>query len=159
MRKFLTLIITAIALCGCRSTKNLSAEYIEHESERTEVRTETIYVPDTVYVEIPAQTAERTTVDSLSHLENDYATSDARINPDGTLFHSLATKPQKKPVVFQKPVERKDSIVYVEKVVIEEVEKEKPLSRWEKFKLDYGGYSMLSLLLVLSMLVLARRTD
>jgi len=119
------------------------------DSVRVEVRTRIVYVPDTVIVEIPAQTAERTTADSVSHLENDFATSDARINADGTLTHTLATKPQKKPVEFQKPVERKDSIVYVDREVNETsqqiVEVEKKLSWWQQTEI-YGFYVLLLLL-------------
>lgn len=119
---------------------------------RVDVRYQTIIVPDTVFVEIPPQIAERTTADSTSHLENDYATSDARINPDGTLFHQLATKPQKKPVEVDKKIEQRDSIVYVEKSNTETgqqiVEVERQLSWWEKTRI-YGFYLLAALLVVI----------
>lgn len=108
-------------------------------------------MPDTLYVEIPVQTAERTTRDSTSHLENDYATSDARINADGTLFHDLNTKPQKKPVAFDKSVERQDSIVYqykykyITEIVKEEVERE--LTWWQKTQI-YGFWVALIVVLM-----------
>ncbi len=84
----------------------------QKDSVNTKVRVEKIieYLTDTVYIKIPAQMAERTTQDSTSHLENDYATSDARINQDGTLYHDLKTKPQEIASEFQKPVERNDSV-------------------------------------------------
>ncbi|MBO4550594.1 MAG: hypothetical protein J5733_07670 [Bacteroidaceae bacterium] len=145
----------AVILCGllgsCKSHKPLTT-IVAQDSTRVEVKIETVYVPDTVFVEIPAQTAERTTADSTSHLENDYAKSDAAILPDGSLFHSLETKPQQKPVEFQKPVERKDSIVYREKEVpvpypvTEYVEKK--LSWWQQTEI-YGFYALLLLLLVM----------
>lgn len=102
---FIGLLLCAL-LGSCSSHKNLTTEHKEQDSVMVDVRYQTIIVPDTVLVEIPAQTAERTTTDSTSHLENDYATSDARINPDGTLFHLLATKPQKKPVEVDKKLSR-----------------------------------------------------
>lgn len=48
---------------------------------------------DTVVFYIPAQEKETVQIDS-SHLETDFATSDARIRADGSLFHSLKNKPQ-----------------------------------------------------------------
>lgn len=145
-------IIVCALLGSCSSHKNMVTEHKENDSVRVEVHTNTIIVPDTVYVEIPAQTAERTTADSTSHLENDYATSDARINPDGTLFHSLATKPQSKPVEVDKKIEQRDSIVYVEKSVSDTgqqiVEVERNLSWWEQTRI-YGFYLLLIVLVAI----------
>ena len=140
---FVGLLICAL-LGSCCPCKNLvtGETTVMQDSTNTEVKTETIYVTDTLIVEIPEQKAERTTNDSTSHLENDYAISDASINPDGSLHHTLETKPQKKPVEFQKPIEKKDSIVYRYKYRDKEVIKEKPLSRWEQMKVDYGGYAL-----------------
>lgn len=107
------IILALMMMCSsCCPCKNLTTETKTHDSVRVETNTVTVYVPDTVYIEIPAQNAERTTADSTSHLENDYATSDARINADGTLFHSLKTKPQEKPVEVKKKEVRKNNIVY-----------------------------------------------
>ena len=141
------------ALLGsCRSHKDCVSEYTQKDSVKVETRTETVYVTDTTYIEIPAQTAERTTADSVSHLENEYATSVARINSDGSLTHTLATKPQKKPVEFQKPVEHRDSIVYRDKVVtntdVQIKEVERSLSWWEQTRI-YGCYALAILLVIL----------
>ena len=153
MKKIVYFVMAALLFVGCCPCKNLvsTTTTIEQDSTDTKVRIETIYVTDTLMVEIPEQKAERTTNDSTSHLENDYAVSDASINPDGTLSHTLATKPQKKPVGFQKPIERQDSIVYRYKYKYrdKEVIKEKELSRWEKIKMAYGGYALIALLLTI----------
>ena len=118
MTKHLILLLAAASLMwGCRPCRNLTTETDSQDSTHVKVITKTILVPDTVFVEIPAQTAERTTRDSTSHLENEYAVSDARINPDGSLFHDLRTKPQKKPVATDKKIEQRDSIVYRNKLV------------------------------------------
>ena len=129
-------------LVSCGATRKMPAnETWRQDSIRVEVRTETVYIPDTVYIEIPAQAVERTTRDSTSHLENDYATSEARINADGTLYHDLKTKPQKKAVETLKPVERNDSTIYryKDRTVVEtvEVEVERELSWWQQFRLRY----------------------
>ena len=104
-------------MCGCCPCRHLTTEKNSQDSTRVEVRTQTILVPDTVYLEIPSQTAERTTRDSVSHLENDYAVSDARINADGSLYHDLRTKVQKRAIETNKRVETRDSLIYRDKVV------------------------------------------
>lgn len=151
LKNFCSFVGLVLIVTSCASHKNISTEHQTSDSVRVEVRTETVYVPDTVYVEIPAQTAERTTADSVSHLENDYATSDARINHDGTLYHDLRTKPQKKPVEFKKPVEHKDSIRYETKyetlTETKTVEVERDYTWWDKTRF-YVAYAFLLWLLI-----------
>lgn len=103
-----TLILLLTACCTSRKLTT-----VQSDSVRVEVVKTVEYIHDTVTVEIPAQTAERTTRDSSSHLENDFAESDARINSDGTLYHDLRTKPQEKEIPVEVPKERKDSIITV----------------------------------------------
>lgn len=104
--------------------------------EKIRVVEHTDLVAITVFTEIPQIKESVVTRDSSSHLENDYAVSDARIDRKGNLYHSLDTKPQKRPQDITVPVERKDSIVYLaeEKTVEKEVEKE--LTWWQKFKIN-----------------------
>lgn len=142
MKRSIFLIVAAVLLVGgCSPGKHLVKTQQQQDSTRVEVRKEIVYVPDTVYLEIPAQTAERTTRDSTSHLENDYAESNARINSDGSLYHDLKTKPQEIPKEVQTPVERNDSIVYKYRTVYEtvevEVEVERELTWWQKTQM-YG---------------------
>lgn len=153
------LLLIALLLTACGTPKKLTTT--QQDSTRIEIRETVIYVPDTVFVEIPAQTAERTTQDSTSHLENDYALSDARINPDGSLYHDLKTKPQEKPVPFDKPVEKKDSIIYRTQYIDREVtvEVERELSWWEKTQI-YGFWGLVVILIIVyrkKIFALARR--
>lgn len=151
MRNFIFAIAAAaLLMVGCSPGKNITTPQ-QKDSTRVEIRKETIYVPDTVYIEIPKQTAERTTRDS-SRLENDYAISYARINADGTLYHNLSTKPQKKPVEINKPVERNDSIVYVTKTKTVTVERE--LSWWEQTQIK--GFHVLAVIFGIVVLWLLR---
>lgn len=112
MKNFIITIAAAILLVSCGSSKHLTTQERQRDSVRVEYRQRTVFVPDTVFVEIPAQKAERTTKDSTSYLENDYASTDARINTDGTLTHTLQSKQQIKPVPTEKRIEYRDSIVY-----------------------------------------------
>jgi len=149
MKHLPLLLLLTFIIGGCASSRRLSENVHQRDSVDVRVVTRIEYVPDTVFVEIPAQASERETADSTSHLENDYATSDARINPNGTLYHDLKTKPQKKPVEFEKPVEHKDSIVYKTKTVtkVRTVEVPHELTWWEKTQI-YGFWFILFILMI-----------
>jgi len=160
MKHLLYIVLTAVLLTACASSRKATTSSSTdfsvqgRDSVRIEYRERTVLVPDTVFVEIPAQTAERTTPDSLSHLENDYAESNARINQDGTLFHDLRTKPQAKPVPTKKEVQYRDSIVYKDRIVklrvteTKTVEVEKKLSWFQKTQI-YGFWALLLLLAII----------
>ena len=79
-----------------------------------------------------------------SHLENEYAVSDAIRHRDGTLEHSLFTKPQKRTETVNVPMIQRDSIVYQTEVVEKLVEKK--LNWWQKFRQE--GFFVLALLLL-----------
>lgn len=139
-----TLLIMALALLtGCRTQKPTQTSPpvvpIETTTNTKIIHTETI---DTVFIEIPAQSAERTTLDKFSHLETDYAQSDARINEDGTLTHTLANKPQPKPV----PVKNSNDTIHLDRNVEIPIpvevpkEVERQLTGWEKTRLDTWGW-------------------
>lgn len=150
MKHLPLLLLLTFIIGGCASSRRLSENIHQQDSVDVRVETRIEYVPDTVFIEIPAQTSERETADSTSHLENDYATSDARINPDGTLYHDLKTKPQKKPVEFEKPVERKDSTIYKTKTVTETkiVKVPRELTWWQKAQMK--GFWVLLLITVIA---------
>ncbi len=147
MVRMICFILLALVACSCRSAKYATCN--NRDSTRIEVRTQTILVPDTVYLEIPVQTAERTTRDSTSHLENDYAVSDARINADGTLYHDLRTKPQRKPVPTEKAVERRDSVVYVNRDIEVPIPIEKSPGWWEQTCIKWFPYTLGAIVLLL----------
>ena len=150
MKHLPLLLLLTFIIGGWASSRRLSEN--NHQLDSVDVRGETRieYVPDTVFIEIPAQTSERETADSTSHLENDYATSDARINPDGTLYHDLKTKPQKKPVKYEKPVERKDSTIYKTKTVTETeiVKVPRDLTWWQKTQINFFWVILFILVIV-----------
>ena len=86
-------IATVMLFSSCRTGRQVVV--VEgKDSIRIEERVREIKVTDTLFVEVPMQKESTTVRDSMSHLENDYAISDACINPDGSLYHSLETKPR-----------------------------------------------------------------
>lgn len=141
-----------IALAGCRSCRHVPGgrpvEAADTLTLSSTVRTLHTTVPDTAYVTLPPQSASRTAADSLSRLETDYAISTARLNPDGTLSHDLRTRPGRHAVPVDREVVLRDSVVHVNHVVVKPVpvEVERPLTRWENFKLRYGGNALCALL-------------
>ena len=109
------------------------------EHSRVEVRTETVTQKDTVYLELPVIVEKVQTLDTLSVLENKYAKSEASIS-GGILAHSLATKPVSEPVVVDKQIVYRDSLVFVDKVITNTVEIEKPISAGDIFFLKLGKW-------------------
>lgn len=112
----------------------------------TVVRTE--YIPDTVFVEVPLEIERQTVRGTMSHLETSYAVSDARITPDGALFHSLANKPQKRPVPTEKEIIYRDSIVSRDRVNREVVEVERKLTWWQQTQMKGFWIALVVLVLV-----------
>lgn len=143
-------------LPGCRTVEQANAG-VQHDSLRIEVREKTLYVRDTIYIAIPAQSSYRETRDTASHLENDYSRSDAWVTADGLLHHTLITKQRLMPVTFDKPVVRKDSTTLqtIRNTVTRTVEVEKELTFWQQMQIY--GFRVLLLMALLWMLVKYRK--
>ena len=149
-----TVLWLLLAACGSvRSGKSTETHESKKDSVRIEYREKTVFVPDTVFIEIPAQNAERTTSDTVSYLENDFAESHASITLTGRLFHDLRTKPNKRPFLVKKEIIYRDSIQYRDRTekgikrVRETVEVEKKLNRFQKGQM-YGFWVLLVLLVI-----------
>lgn len=141
------LALMCMASCSRQTLPPAQTVRLQDSVAYERIHTETL-VPVTF---IPsAQRAERTSRDSASHLENDFAVSDARILPDGSLFHSLATK--QNPITVEAPatadtIREKEYVeVPVETPVPYPVERK--LSKWEQVKIDYGGEAIASLAVI-----------
>lgn len=143
------ILFLLLLLSGCRSHRHLPGTVNRQDSVNVRVETHTEYVTDTVFVEIPAQTAERATRDTVSHLETSYAVSDARLMADGTLYHSLSNKAGKRPYETQKAVVYRDSIVYRDRVVTETktVKVPREMTWWQKTQIR-GFWAAIILLAV-----------
>lgn len=132
MKTSLLIILLAVmtACCPCRHLTTSTRDSVRVE---TIIRTER--VPDTVFVEVPVERERQTVRDTTSHLETSFAVSDARINPDGSLFHSLENKPQSRPVPTEKEVIYRDSIIYRDRTTTDIVEVERKLTWWQQTKM------------------------
>ncbi len=150
MKNFLPLFLL-LAASSCGTVRTLPTV---SDSTRVEVRTETVTSTDTVFVSLP-QIVERVAVlDTSSVLENEFAKSEASVSA-GVLSHSLEVKPVRRPVAVETKTVYRDSLVYVDRAVTETVEVEKPLTRWQRLRLDAGTAALI--LIVIAMLYLFYR--
>lgn len=122
------LTILVVASCGILKPKPV-IEY--RDSIRVEYRDRVVH--DTATFEIVREVEKVVTRDTVSHLENTYAKSDAVVS-DGFLSHSLESIPQ----IIRIPVEVRvtDTLIVEKHSEATVVEVEKKLFWWQKVRLD-----------------------
>ncbi len=130
---FLSLAALAASACGAVRPTAPSVT----DSTRVEVRTETVTVHDTAFVELPFIVERIATLDTTSTLENTYAKSQATVAA-GILHHSLETKPLKVPIEVETKIVHRDSLVYKDRVETKTVEVPRQLTWWQKTKMKLG---------------------
>lgn len=95
--KHLLFIFLLLLFASCHSSRQaISTEPVvlnNKDSIKETTVVKTIYVPVTVEVPIPQQSESIVTAADTSRVETDIAVSDAWINDDGTLYHSIENKP------------------------------------------------------------------
>lgn len=136
-------VLAAAMLSGCCPCRRLTTGTRDSVRIETVVRTERII--DTAFIEVPVEVVRQTVRDTISHLETSFAASDARIDPDGSLFHYLANKPQKRPVSVETKVVYRDSVVYRDRETENVIEVPRPLTWWQQTQIR-GFWAALALL-------------
>ena len=95
--KHLLFIILLMLFASCHSSRQtIPSEPVvlnNQDSVKATTVIKTVYVPVTVEVPIPQQSEAIVTAADTSHIETDFAVSDAWVNEDGTLYHSIENKP------------------------------------------------------------------
>ena len=147
MKRFLPLLLLLGAF-ACSTVRQLPST----DSTKVEVRTETVTVHDTAYVELPVIIEKVATLDTTSTLENKFARSEASVSA-GILSHSLETKPVQLPVQVETKVVYKDSLVFRDRVQTQTVEVEKKLNWWQNLKLKAGGLFILIALIGIAYII------
>ena len=137
MNRFVPLFLL-LAATSCGSLRRVA----EVDSTRVEVRTEVKTIHDTAWMELPVIVERVATLDTASVLENKYARSEASVS-GGILSHSLETKPVKQPVAVESREIVRDSIVFRDRVIQEDIYIEKQLNGWQKFRLRMGDVSLI----------------
>ncbi|MGN1210594.1 MAG: hypothetical protein ACI4TM_02835 [Candidatus Cryptobacteroides sp.] len=143
------LIISILLFVACGQT----AQVTSSRDTTTEVRIERVLETDTVFVQLPEISEKVMTDDTVSVLENQYSKSSAEIS-SGVLTHSLQTKPVTLPVEVKTETVYKDSLVYIDRIIREDIYIEKPLTTWQTAKMKIGGYAiaLASILIVCAIL-------
>ena len=136
MKNFILFFLLFLSV-ACSVTRQVTPR----EQTTVEVRTNTVYVPDTVYIEIPRIVEKVQTLDTVSVLENKYAKSEAQVS-NGVLAHSLEVKPVKEPAIVQKEIVYRDSVVLQQVDVDHYIEIPAELTAWQSFKIKLGGYAL-----------------
>ena len=135
------LVLSLLSCAACGTLKQVTPT----ESVRTDVRIETVIKKDTVYLEIPVIEKVVETLDTASVIENKYAKSAASVR-NGILVHSLSTKPVNEPVIIDKQIVYRDSLVFVDRINTETIEVEKPLTGWQQVKMALGTIALLAII-------------
>ena len=139
-------IAPLLFLGGCCANKQLASD--TREDVQTEVRERIVYRDTVIYKEVPQESQAQTVRDTTSHLETSVAISDARINSDGSLFHSLENKPISFRVDFKMPELHRDSVVYRNLYRVDTVEVPRPLTWWQQAQIK-GFWAMVAILSIL----------
>ena len=144
---FVLLAILGQLFVGCSPRITPPAEI--RDSVRVEIRARPVH--DTAYVDVPLIKEVNVTRDTSSHLENEYAMSDASIS-NGTLRHSLETRPHK--IAAPVTITVHDTLTVEKKAetIIKEVN---TLTKWQGFQIILGR--ILGGLFLLIILMLAAR--
>jgi hypothetical protein len=137
------MVLASLISCG-------PLKEVETEHTTTHVTVWTESYPMEVSIDFPDIYQQVMVRDSNSHLENQYAISDASIDRWGFLHHTLATIPQEIHTEVEVPVQHRDSIVYKDREVYKERPVPRELTWWQKFWISAGkSLSALALLIVL----------
>ena len=143
MKNFILFSLLFLSV-ACSVTRQVTPR----EQTTVEVRTNTVYVTDTVYVQLPAVSQSVETLDTISLLENKYAISEASVSGN-VLKHSLEVKPVKEPVAIQKEIVYRDSVVLQQVDVDHYIEIPAELTAWQSFKIKLGGYAFALIILLI----------
>ena len=148
MRYFFPFILLFLSV-ACSVTRQVTPR----EQTTVEVRTNTVYVPDTVYIEIPRIVEKVQTLDTISVIDTKYAVSEAQVS-NGVLAHSLEVKSVKEPAIVQKQIVYKDSIIVREVDVDHYIEVPAELTAWQSFKIKLGGYAFALIIILIVIAIL-----
>ena len=148
MKNFILLFLLFLSV-ACSVTRQVTPR----EQTTVEIRTETVYVPDTVFIELPQIVEKVQTLDTVSVLENKYAVSEASVSGN-ILKHSLEVKSVKEPVAIQKEIVYRDSVVLQQMDVDHYIEMPAELTPWQSFKIKLGGYAFALIIILIVVAIL-----
>jgi len=137
------ILLLCLILSGCRSSREIGGRsHQQTDSIRTEIRWRYIHIHDTVPVYIPVEKQASVGEDS-SHLETEFASSDAFVDSLGRLHHSLKNKARRINVpveggAFVTDTSRYESHAKADSIPIPlpyPIYVERELTEWQEFQL------------------------
>ena len=134
-------LLPALLMHSCCPCRRVGAA--TSDSLRIETRVRYERVRDTVFVAMPRESERVVVRDTASHLETSFAISDAIINVDGSLTHTLSNRDVRLPTAVDRVIEVRDSIVWRERTVTQTVETPRPLTRWQRLRM-HGFWVLLA---------------
>ena len=160
-RVFLAAIVAVVLLLslgGCCPCRHLQTTNTTSDSVRVEVRDSIVERIDTTYITLPAEAVRNVTRDTISVIETAYAVSTARIDTSGFLWHDITTKQTPLQVLTKTITERRDSIIYQDKVreVNDVVQVKSPPTKWQKFQ-QRGFWVLAAICALLAFSAVARK--
>ena len=143
MKYFFPFILLFLSV-ACSVTRQVTPR----EQTTVEVRTNTVYVPDTVFIALPRIVEKVQTLDTVSIIDTKYAVSEAQVS-NGVLAHSLEIKPVRESAIVKKQIVYKDSIIVREVDVDHYIEIPAELTAWQSFKIRLGGYAFALIIILI----------
>lgn len=140
-------IFLLLVLCSCGAHRYLPVES-QKDSITVVIKESVVYKDSIIYVEVPVE-VEKVIIPEAdtSRLETSVAKSEAWID-QGKLRHTLENKSNVQlPKKVELPTYEKEKKVekVVEKVVVHEVEVEKPLNSWQTFRMVLGTITLIAI--------------
>ena len=138
---FIAAVMLMALISGC------CPKIIERVETKVEYRDRVVH--DTTTFEVPVEVEKIVTRDTVSHLENTFAKSDALVS-GGFLSHSLESIPQYIKVPFE--VHVTDTTKYQSKVVerVRTIKVERTLSWWQRLKIVVFPWLLLAVAALLA---------
>ena len=149
MAKSKLLLLLLPLLMSCGTSKPVTVVDVQKDSVTVIVRDSVVIRDTIVYVEVPVEVKEvvKASTDT-SRLETSLAVSEAWLS-EGHLNHTLKNKETaiEKSVTIPEhhKVEEIERIIYKE--IVNEVEVEKELTKWQSFRMTLGTIALISFLI------------
>ena len=146
---FFIIIYFVLFMSSCGASQKMPTEFVA-DSVKVVIQEKVILKDTTIFVEVPVE-VERVVLPETdtSHLETSLAQSEAWL-ADGQLHHTLRHKDNialPKVITLPNYVRNEVTTNKLQKVIIKEIEVEKPLSWWQNLTITLGTIVLIVLLI------------
>ena len=154
MRRLIIFLASGICLASCGICRHSPTEImVVRDSMAVRYVDSTVVHIDTVRVAIPQESSISVTpAADTSHLETSVAESDAWLDPDGRLHHSLRNKDTEllRPIVIPEHFCIAEARCSRAEQIIRQVEVPRQLTRWKKFLIRSGAILWILIPIIIS---------